>query len=125
MAAVAVTTSNTGRSGVFITPSVIPITLTASSTTYTSASGGLPFDLFAVLQQAAPLELGSLNYKDIVDFVGTSTTGHMANTFAVGTVTSTTCPCTIKLWNGTTELSDGATSVTVKGFLFVNRNGAN
>lgn len=107
-----------------LTPLVIPLTIDANGATYTASSGGLPFDLFAVLAAASPM-WGSINYKDILGFIGVGGTGYTAGTFAIGTATSTTLPCTFKLWNGTTQFSDGACSEVVKGFLLVARSGAN
>ena len=107
---------------------IIEFTLTASATTYTSASGGLPFDLTAVLQTisassmqggVAPNYQQTVNPNDIVGVLGgfqLSTNGFLGTNFALGTPTYTavpwqsdsgpdatpgilaTCPCTIRLY---------------------------
>ena len=43
-----------GRGVQFANLSAIPVTVTATATVYATATGGLPIDLTAVLQQAAP-----------------------------------------------------------------------
>lgn len=107
-----------------ITLAAIPVIIDANGATYAAASGGLPFDLFTILGSSSPFS-ATINPKDIVGFVGTSAAGWVAAQFAVGTTTSTTCPCTMKLWNGTTQFSDGACTQIVTGLLFVQRGGAN
>lgn len=102
----------------------IPITVTGVATTYATASGGLPFDLFAFLAQASQ-QWGNINYKDIQGFIGTSTLGYVAAQFALGTPTSTTLPATVRLWNGATESADAANSQVINGWLLVARNGVN
>jgi len=106
---------------------IVSITVTASATTYTAASGGLPFDLTTALQTAsagmipsgqAPNYTQTIDPSDIVGVVlGTSSTNHfLPLDFALGTPTYTaipwqsdngpaatpgallTCPCTIRLW---------------------------
>ncbi len=104
---------------------MIPITLTAVATVYATATGGLPFDLFTFLSTTVAPFFGPINPKDIIGFIGISTLGWNCGTFAVGTTTSTTTPCTVKLWNGITEAADGATTATIKGFLMVQRGGVN
>lgn len=54
MAAATDTITNFGRIAVFGDVSVILCTIVASSTTYATASGGLPIDLTAPLTQGAP-----------------------------------------------------------------------
>lgn len=128
MAAAAVSPTAPGSNSRLASPmlnlSFAPITIAASATTYATASGGLPFDLFAFLATIGPLE-APISYKDIVGFIGTSTIGYTAAQFAIGTPTSTTLPCTIRLWNGATESADAANSQTINGFLLIARNGSN
>jgi len=108
-------------------PEQVAITVTASSTTYATASGGLPFDLTTALQTAsagmipsgqAPNYVQTINVADILGVVlsSLSTNKFMPLNFAVGTPTYTavpwqsdngvaatpgilaTLPCTIRLW---------------------------
>jgi hypothetical protein len=102
----------------------IPISIDANGATYAAASGGLPFDLFAILAAASPFS-APINYKDIVGFTGISRAGYVAGQFAIGTPTSTTLPCTMKLWNGTTQFTDGACTQIIDGFLKIAVGGAN
>jgi hypothetical protein len=107
-----------------LTLAAIPLTIDANGATYATGSGGLPVDLFAALAAASPLA-ANINYKDIVEFHGISRAGYTVGQFAIGTATSTTLPCTLQLWNGTTEFADGACSQVIDGLLFVARGGAN
>jgi hypothetical protein len=127
MAAATTSIGATGRGVVMSNVSVIQFTLTLSATVYATASGGIPFDLTTVLQQAvageipggiAPNYTQALNPADIVGVipVGLTTNGFIPASIAVGTATfdpipwmSTanasaspgalkTCPCTMRLW---------------------------
>lgn len=128
MAAATVTTTAPGANSRLASPMVnvalVPITITGVATVYATATGGLPFDLFAVLGSVGPM-MAALNYKDIVGFIGTSTIGYTAAQFAIGTPTSTTLPCTVRLWNGATESAEAANSQVINGFLLVSRSGTN
>ena len=142
-------------------PAQVSITVTASATTYATASGGLPFDLTTALQTAsagmiqsgqAPNYTQTINPADILGVVlsALSTNKFMPLNFAVGTPTYTaipwqsdngvaatpgalaTCPCTIRLWGGSSgsglafaEFADGANSDAFTMQLQINRNGAN
>jgi hypothetical protein len=125
MADVVVSSTAVGRITPTPVPMVIPITLTAVATTYATATGGLPFDLFTFLSSTVAPFAGAINPKDIIGFFGVSTLGWVCGSFAVGTTTSSTTPCTVRLWNGTTEAADGATTATISGFLMVQRGGVN
>lgn len=130
MAAATVSSTAVGRFGqTSPTPTVmmIPITITLSTTAYATATGGIPFDLYTFLAGLSPHWANSSvsAYKDILGFVGGTTTGYRGDQFAVGTVTSSTIPCTMRLWNGTTEHADANSSAVIIGFLLVARNGAN
>ena len=107
-----------------MTLAMIPITITGVSTTYATGTGGLPFDLFAFLA-AASQQWGTINYRDIQGLIGVSTIGYTAAQFAIGTPTSTTLPCTVRLWNGATESADASNSQVINGFLLVARGGTN
>ena len=128
MAAATTQVNQQGRGpNLAVVPEQISITVTASATTYTSASGGLPFDLTTALQTAsagmipsgqAPNYTQTINPADILGVVLStlSTNGFLPLNFAVGTPTYTnvpwqsdngvsatpgilaTCPCTIRLW---------------------------
>lgn len=122
-----------GRVSPFTNLAAIYITVTASSTTYTSGSGGLPFDLFAVLAAAGPIH-SPLSYKDIRGFKpdGLTAGKFVVSNFAVGTATSTTLPCTARIYgSGATaksalvEISNGSNSDSFSGWLIFDRNGAN
>lgn len=113
--------------GVMSNLSAISVTITANGATYTTATGGLPIDLTAILQTAtagdipsgiAPNYIQTLNVADIVGatFTSLSTNGFMPANLTVGAATYTnvpwqsdngvaatpgilaTCPCTIRLW---------------------------
>jgi hypothetical protein len=120
----ATVTVNPGRVAAFLGVSVIPVTITASSTPYATATGGLPFDLYQALKTSGPFSF-PINPKDIIGFIGTARTGYVCQGFAVGTVTSNSVPCTVHLFAGTTELADGNVTQTVDGFVLIARNGAN
>lgn len=86
--------------GVFPNMSTILVTVVATATTYTAASGGLPIDLTTVLQTAAPSGwdgpqgVQALNPLDIVGVLplGVSTSGFLPVGFTLGTPTYTTPP---------------------------------
>lgn len=81
---------------VFGNVSIISVTITGVSTTYTTATGGLPFDLTTALQTAsagaipsgqAPNYIQTINPNDIVGVLlgTTSTNGYLPLDFAIGT----------------------------------------
>lgn len=101
MAASAVTVVTQGRGpGVFPNMSTVEITVVATATVYAAASGGLPIDITAVLQAAAPsgwdgpAGVQALNPADIVGVipVAPSTNGFLATGFTLGTATFSTPP---------------------------------
>lgn len=125
MAAATLQIANFGRGPtVFGNMSGIYVTITATATTYTTASGGLPIDLTGILQQAAPPGFDAPNYIQALnpaDIIGASsiqlsTNGFLPSNLTVGTPTYTavpwmsagnatdvpgilaTCPCTIRLY---------------------------
>jgi hypothetical protein len=116
-----------------LTASLIPITVTYSSTAYATATGGLPFDLFTILASSSPFA-ASINYKDIVGFIpdGLTAEKFVVDDFAIGTATSSTLPCTARLY-GTgsankaafTQIDDASISGSFSGWLVVARSGAN
>jgi hypothetical protein len=116
-----------------LTAALIPITVTYTSTTYATATGGLPFDLFTILSTSSPFA-ASINYKDIVGFIpdGTTTGKFILDAFAIGTATSTTLPCTIRIYGtgsgnkaALTEVDDAALTDAFSGWLVVARSGQN
>lgn len=153
MAAAVDTITNFGRIAVYGNVSVILCTITTTATVYATASGGLPIDLTAPLTQAAPFSQPYLNPADVVALipigaaVGGTAAGFTPGNLAVGTATYTnpatypfgggassnvrpdlqlaTCPATIRLWNGSTELGEGATTTVVSFLLIVARGGTN
>lgn len=126
-------------------PSMVPITINGNGATYTTATGGLPFDPSALLNSLSPVEEVTINPADIIGAHGVSGGRYLAFGLAVGTATYNTTPdisgnagqpgsnkttlatlpCTIRLTNGTTEFSDGACSEVITGWLWVNRGGKN
>ena len=130
MAAATTQVNQQGRGpNLAVIPEQISVTVTASSTTYATASGGLPFDLTTALQTAsagmipsgqAPNYIQTINVADILGVVLStlSTNKFMPLNFAVGTPAYTnvpwqsdngvsatpgilaSCPCTIRLWGG-------------------------
>ena len=109
------------------------ITVTGSTTQYTSASGGFPFDLFDTLTKASPF-WGRRNYQDIIGFVplGLTSTGYRLDSFTVGTATTTTLPCTIRMYgigenaqDPLMEIANNTMSPVFSGLLLFACNGAN
>jgi hypothetical protein len=85
------------------------ITFVATAVTYATATGGLPVDFFA------PFTEMGINPADVIDITGYSTLGHLA-IFTKGTMTSTTYPWTVRLWEENTapaEIGDGAITKTI------------
>ncbi len=85
--------------GVFQNLAAIELTVTASSTVYAAASGGLPVDLTGILRVAAPsgwngpAGIQAINPNDVLGFVissGVSTNGFLATQLTLGTPTYTT-----------------------------------
>ena len=126
-----------GRVASFINLAAVPVTVAYSATTYTTASGGLPFDLFSTLAAVSPQALGTsdINTSDIVALVPFGTTAEKfvvdGNSFAVGTVTSTTVPCTVRIYGtgsgnkaALTEVDNAALTGSFKALLIIARNGA-
>lgn len=100
MAAAALQIGTIGRGIQFGNLSGILVTVTATATTYTSASGGLPIDLTGILQQAAPSSgdapnyITALNPADVVGLmpIQLSTNGYLPLNLVVGTPTYTAVP---------------------------------
>lgn len=116
-----------------LTVSAIPITVTYSATAYATATGGLPFDLFSILAASSPFSAG-INYKDIIGFVpdGLTTEKFVVDDFAIGTATSTTLPCTVRLYGtgsaekaALTQVDDANLTGSFSGLLLVARGGTN
>lgn len=116
-----------------LTPALIPIKVTYSATAYATATGGLPFDLFAFLATASPV-WGTINYKDVIGFVPNGPTAEffIPGGFAIGTATATTLPCTIHLYGtgsankaALTEVDDANLTGSFTGWLVLARNGTN
>jgi endonuclease YncB( thermonuclease family) len=120
-----------GRVASFLDLSAVLITVTYDATAYATATGGLPFDLYSTLQAVSPFS-ADIDYRDIIGFLPLGTTTEKfvvaGNTFAVGTVTDTTIPCTIRLY-GTgsgekaafTEVDNAALTGSFKGLLLIAR----
>lgn len=126
-------------------PSMIPLKIDGNGATYATATGGLPFDISALLNALAPTQEVTINPGDVIGAFGVSGGRYLAFGLAVGTATYNTTadisgnagqpgsnkttlatlPCTIRLTNGTTEFADGACSEVITGWLWVNRGGKN
>jgi hypothetical protein len=150
MAATSQLLTNFGRIANHGNVSVIPVIITAATTAYATATGGLPVDLTSVLQQAAPFELDFLNPGDIVGVyaVGPSSGGFLPGPLVLGTPTYTTkplassqnannkllatCPATLRLYGSGSgaraalqEIADGNVTDTITVHLIVARGGQN
>lgn len=98
------TTANRVAGPVISRLGVIPITIVFSAETYATASGGIAVDL------TTELALCGVAHADCLSgFVGNTITGHLC----VWTKSATSGQFTVKIWNGTTQLADGSTSVTL------------
>lgn len=116
-----------------LTAALIPITVTYSSTAYATATGGLPFDLFTTLSVSSPFS-ASINYKDIIGFIpdGLTAEKFVLDDFAIGTATSSTLPCTIRLYGtgsankaALTQIDDASITGSFAGWIVVARSGQN
>lgn len=116
-----------------LTLTAIPITVTYSATAYATATGGLPFDLFAFLAAASNFDSG-INYKDIIGFLptGPTTEKFVLGAFAIGTATASTLPVTIRIYGtgsanlaALSEVADANLTGSFSGLLLIARGGAN
>jgi len=154
MAAIVSAPLNFGRIAVLANPAVLLVTINANGATYATASGGLPIDLATLLASAGINDMPYINPGDVTNLVipAVSSTGkYLTALLSVGTPTYTavsgsgygsaaglpapmsvqpdntltTCPATIRLYNGTTEFADGACSETFTIGLLIARGGVN
>jgi hypothetical protein len=89
-------------------PGVLPITVTLTADTYATASGGVTVDISTQIAE------NDVANADVFDkFSGYTDTGHLA----VFTKTATAGEYTVRLWNGTTEASDGATTAVIRALV--------
>ena len=139
-AAVVASNAPTRPGGGLITAVLIPLTIVLSTTAYATATGGFAFDIATLLNNVGPFDSG-VNPTDVYFAIGFTADGYCAEQFTVGTPTYNTntdsssarsqttslatCPCTMRLFNGTTEVSDGNLTKTVTGFLVAQRGGRN
>jgi hypothetical protein len=117
-----------------LTAALIPITVTYSATAYATATGGLPFDLFTILSASSPFS-ASINYKDIVGIIpasGLTEESFVLKNFAIGTATSTTLPCTVRIFGtgsgnkaALTEVDDANLTGSFNAWVVVARSGQN
>ncbi len=143
-----------GRIAVLANPSILICTVDANGATYATATGGLPIDLATLLASAGVNDMPYINPGDVTNLIipTASATGHYLTallvigtptyTAAVGSGygsaagvpapmsvqpdnTLTTCPATIRLYNGTTEFADGACTQTFTIGLLIARGGVN
>lgn len=116
-----------------LTLAAIPLTVTYSATAYATATGGLPFDLFAFLAASSPFSAG-INYKDIVGMISLGPTAEffVPAQIVIGTATSSTLPCTVRLYGtgsankaALTEVDDANLTGSFRALLLVARSGQN
>jgi hypothetical protein len=143
------TVASFGRIAVFGNLSAVLVTINGNGASYATASGGLPIDLTAVLNQASPFS-APINPTDVVAFVpiGLSANGYLPGGFVAGSPTYTTgsgatvrapqtlatFPATVRL-NGIGaaatnhaalgEVADGANSDSFTALLLIARGGTN
>ena len=130
--AATVAVNTVGRIATMATLSAIKVTIDANSVSYTTTQGGLAIDLFTALNNAGPFNAAP-NGNDIIGCLplGRSSGGFIPWSLAVGTITSTTIPCTLKLIGGATaatgltEIADGACTQTFAMLVLVARGGTN
>lgn len=130
--AAATITINGGRVVPYMDLAAALITVTYDTTAYATATGGLPFDLYGTLTQISPPS-ARINYSDIIGLVPLGKTVEKfvvdGNSFAVGTATSTTLPCTVRFYGtgsaekgALTEVDDANLSGSFKALLLIARN---
>ena len=130
--AATVTLGTVGRIATVGTLAAIKISLDANSVSYTTTGGGLALDLYAALQAAGPVSApeNGLDILGVLPYKKTSG-GFIPMDLAVGTITSTTIPCTVRFIAGATaatgftEIADGVCTQTVSMLILVARGGAN
>ncbi len=74
-----------------------------STETYSAAGGGITIDI------SPQLTLLGIAWADVVRLSGLTAAGHVV----AGTKTATSGQLTAKLWNGTTQIADGAINQTI------------
>lgn len=86
-----------------------------STDTYTTASGGITVDFSTVLTDL------KIQFADVLALVGTPTlTGHTP----VAIKTTTSGQFTVRLWNGATEITNGALTQTMQLLMFYSQGSA-
>lgn len=79
-----------------------------STETYSAAGGGFTLDLSTILSQ-----LG-IAFADVLRLSGFTATGHQV----AATKTATAGQFTVRLWNGTSQIADGAINQTLDLAMF-------
>lgn len=123
-----------GRIATKATLSAIKISVDASSVSYATSLGGLAIDLFNMLAVAGPMS-ATPNEGDIIGILPLSRSspgGFLPLSLTVGTKTSTTLPCFVKLIGtgsttsaGLNEIADGACTQTFDAYILVAAGGQN
>lgn len=91
---------------------MIPFSL-ASTETYATATSGFPITVAHLEAFLDDFGLGlQVKASDIIGIIGATTLGHMAKAYR-----QTDGSWKVELWNGTTEIADGALTHTIDGFL--------
>jgi hypothetical protein len=129
-----VTVKTTGRIATVANLAVVKVSVDANSVSYATSLGGLAIDLYNMQQVAGPPE-ATINANDIVGILPLSQStpgGFWPTNLAVGTQTSTTLPCYVKLIGtgsansaGYGEIVDGACTQVFTAFIVLARGGQN
>lgn len=82
-----------------------------STETYATATGGFTADL------AAPLLLLGIKHTDVLAILGSTATGHRVT----ATIQATAAQWKFRLFNGSTEIADGALTQTLTLVCFYNQ----
>lgn len=154
MAAIVSAPAISGRKSPFVNLSGAKCTIDANGAAYATASGGLPFDLATFFTQLGVNDYPYVNPGDLlsIPIPSVSSTGkYLTAILTPGTPTYTavsgsgygsaaglpapmsvqpdntltTFPCTIRLYNGTTEIIDGPCSEVFSIMLLIMRDGVN
>lgn len=100
-------------------PGLIHLTFTCGAT-YATATGGLAVDLTSLVSATAPI-LGlnppTLTAGDLIGGFGFSTLGHVC---VLTPVAATPGTYTMRMWNGTTEIADGAKTNVIDLYVLTN-----
>ncbi len=132
--AATVTVKTTGRIGTFVGLTAIKVTVDANSVSYATSLGGLAIDLFNALSVAGTPSVvpNGLDIIGILPLTVTAPGFFLPTNLQVGTITSTTIPCYVKLAAtgsansvGLGEIADGVCTQTFTAYVLMARGGQN